>query len=105
MAKFDLTNALIQAGFNHGIDRVMTDPKYGEYRTVVLRKGYGEDVRVNDWGIIGDGFKVEVQVTYHNDKCYGVRVFYSNGKVKEHEYGKRAYNAIRDTVKYNGFDL
>ena len=102
---FDLVNALIEAGFEHGIDRVITDPCYGDYQTVVLRKEYGVDDRVNDYGILNEGFKVEVQVTYHNGRNYGVRVFYSNGKVKDHGYDKRAYNAIRDTLHYNGFEL
>jgi hypothetical protein len=102
---FDLIDALIESGFERGIDRVMTYPTNGEYYTVVLRKSYSVDERVNDWGVLNDGFKVEVQVTYHNGMNYGVRVFYSNGKVKDHAYNKRTFNAIRDTVRYNGFEL
>lgn len=103
--KFDLIDALTEAGFEHGIDRAMTCPTTGEYQTVVLRKSYSTDQRVNDFGILNRGFNVEVQILYHNGKCYGVTVLYGNGKVKSHAYDKRAYNAIRDTVKYNGFEL
>lgn len=103
--KFDLTTALIQAGFERGTDKETIDPAYGSYQTLVLRKSYSTDQRVNDFGILNRGFNVEVQVLYHNGKCYGVTVLYGNGKVKSHAYDKRAYNAIRDTVKYNGFEL
>lgn len=101
---FDLMTALVQAGFERGIDREVTDPATGSYQTVVLRKSYNTEDRINDYGILNEGFEVEVQITYHNDKCY-VRVFYSNGKVKDHAYNKRAYNAIKDTLKYAGFGI
>ena len=50
-------------------------------------------------------FLVDVQIMYFNGKPCMVTASYSNGKVKEHDYGKRAYNAIRDTVKNNGFEI
>lgn len=102
---FDLMTALVQAGFKRGNDKEIVDPVYGSYQTKVLRKSYGVEDRINDYGILNEGFEVEVQVTFHNNRTYNVRVFYSNGKVKDHVYNKRAYNAIKDTLKYAGFGI
>lgn len=99
---FDLIEALKSEGFTCKftfLDDGWTEAKLSKY--------YGKDERVNDWGYLNADFWVDVTISfepYHGAPTC-VCASYSNGKCKYHKYDKRAYNAIRDTVRYNGFEL
>lgn len=103
MTKFDLENELIAAAFK------MTDEHVAEWdRRYMFRTYTKEFVKGLDvawYGYSECHFIVDVQVLYFKGNPQAVTASYSNGKVKEHGYDKRAYNAIRDTVKNNGFDI
>lgn len=102
MAKFDLIDALKAKGFE--IDHKVLE---GGWLQARLIKEYGVSERVNDWGVLNVDFWVDVRINFEpmHGEPRGVYVTYSNGKRKEHSYDKRAYNAIRDTVWYNGYEL
>ena len=97
---------LIDALSNRGYDTQYSEREDGSL-LVTQSKVYRKEDRVNDKGILNEDF--EVSVTTFLDRDHGIPVnvlaSYSNGKRKYHDYGKRAFNAIRDTVKNNGFEL
>lgn len=103
MAKqFDLIDALKGYGFESDMRELE-----GGYLQYHLTKTYRKEDRVNDFGILNEDFTVEVFVRL--EPYYGIPEYvsavYSNGKVKTHGYDRRALNAIRATVRYNGFNL
>lgn len=103
MAKFDLENALIADGFAMTNEHTSQWDKRYMFRTYT--KEFVKILEVAWYGQNEYHFIADVQVTYFNGKPIDVVASYSNGKVKEYAYDKRAYNAIRDTIKNNGFDI
>lgn len=95
--KFDLMEAMEQKGF----ERVENPyAKFGGTAEYYERK-WGKDVEVV-WGRGAEHFEMTVTaiVTRGN-----VRFIYSTGKVRDHALNKRAWNALRDTVEFNGYEF
>lgn len=97
---FDLIDALIADGF----ERTEYARRNG-YKQTKLAKHYEKQTTLAWYGKTVSRFDVEVWFTYYHGEVCRVHVEYSNGKVKDHAYNKRAYNAIRDTVQYNGYEF
>lgn len=105
-AKFDLIGALLDNGFERGIDLTITDDaNHTTYVIESYRKDYERVWYVAFHGESTYTFWAEVQVVKKDGRPVDVRAYYSNGKVKSHDYGKRAFNAIKDTVNNHGFEL
>ena len=102
-SNFDLENELIAAGFVKSNENVPQCDRRFMYRT--WTKEYVTTWSVAWYGQTEHHFIVDVRVTYFNNKPLGVTASLSNGKVRDYGYDKRAYNAIRDTIKNNGFDI
>lgn len=101
MKKFDLIEALKDKGFE--VDYKMLA---GDRLQVRLIKEYRVSERINDWGILDTDFWADIKVSLDpNGVPELVTADFSNGKHQHYSYNKRTYNAIRETVKYNGFEL
>lgn len=100
-AKFDLANALIADGFQETARR-----SFGGYDAVTYSKKWSKPVNDAAWyGVSELTFSADIEIHYYLGKPGMAIASYSNGKVKEHDYNKRTYNAVRDTVKFHGFDI
>lgn len=96
--KFDVRPALEAKGFI---------AKPGHLGGTVLHKDYTKQVEVAWYGQREKRLTVEVWV---NSEASCLTVYYYDGgvspfKVKNHLNEKRAYNAIADTIKNNGFEI
>ncbi len=101
--KFDLVEALESAGYiTTNRHTAECDPRY---TFLTLTKDYVKTSDVVWYGTTECHLIVDVQVVYFNDKPVDVVASNSYGKVKDYGYSKRAFNAIRDTVEYAGFEF
>ena len=101
MKKFDLIEALKDKGFE-------ADYKALECGRIQVRliKEYRVSERINDWGVLDTDFWADIKVRLDpNGAPELVTADFSNGKHQHYACNRRTYNAIRDTVKYNGFEL
>ena len=95
--KFNLMEAMEQKGFER-----IENPyaKYGctaEY----YERTWGKDIELA-WGRGAEHFEMTVTAIVSRGN---VRFIYSTGKVKDHALNKRAWNALRDTVTFNGYEF
>jgi len=102
MKKFNIIDELVAKGYED--DVVVYEGAFAR-ENHTLTKTYKADQRVNDFGILNRDFSVEVNVTTYDDGAVYVWAMYSNGKTKQYTTEKRAYNAIAETVHYNGFEI
>ncbi len=90
--KFDLITALLSDGFQ--LTKKDSEQFYiGE----TYEKHYSDG---SDYS-----FDASVTVVFSCGRVMGVGAKFSNGKFRQYQYNKRAYNAIRDTIKNNGFEI
>ena len=94
--KFDLYEALKNEGFTESVD---------QFGCVELARKFEKEIDVVWYGKTTQTFAIVIG--FSSDKSV-VRVWYYDKpfhafKVKDHMNDKRAYNAIHDTAKYNGF--
>lgn len=98
-AKFDIANALKAKGFEEerrGAEQGFIGYEYSKkYNKICSNPLQGQ------WEVT---FEVTVNIVHHAGRKY-IRACFSNGKVKDYTSDMRAYKAICDTVKYNGFEL
>lgn len=95
--KFNLMEALEEKGFER-IENPMA--AYGSTADFYERT-WSKDIELV-WGRSAEHFEMTVTaiVTRGN-----IRFIYSTGKVKDHALNKRAWNALRDTVTFNGYEF
>ena len=101
MAKFNLIEALEANGFQR-------NPFGEEDMGLVLVKDYSKEVEVAWFGMQKSTISVEV---YFNPEMTVCKAFYYQQgsrrafKEKTHLADKRAFNAIKNTVEYKGFEF
>lgn len=98
MKKFNMKEELLKAGFEAGIN---------EYGFEVFRRNDVKLVETAWYGTMKSLMSIEVGF---NSSETDVTVRYFDGgkrpfKVKSHQAGKRAWNAIAETMKCRGFCL
>ena len=73
----------------------------------VYKKEYSKIENVAWYGPTETKFQVYITFVFDQETLRTIRADYSNGKTKYYDTlsWKRAINGIRDTVKYNGFEL
>lgn len=78
----------------------------GGFKYVVYTKEYRKETNVVWYGKSTIVFVADVTACYNKSgELVDITAQFSNGKVKSYKPGKQAYNAIRDTIKYNGFEI
>lgn len=97
--KFDITEALKDNGFEETYDGA--EQGYVGYTYTKHYSKTNSNPLQGEWEVT---FDVDVKMLFGFGNTY-IRAYFSNGKVKDYKSAKRAYNAIRDTVMYNGFEL
>lgn len=103
MAKFNLIDALTADGFETIEERDFC----GGGDSLLMNRVFTREITLC-WHP-GETYVTSLEVTLRIDRfksgeyC-GVWATFSNGKSKYYGYDKRAYNAIRDTVKYAGYE-
>ena len=99
--QFDLAGALTEKGFEK-----VSEIHEGKNVYITFSKSYEKEAELAWYGKDTVRFTATVSVAlWDSGKGYSVLASFSNGKVKEYAYDKRAYNAIADTIKYNGFSI
>ena len=105
-SKFNLVEALESNGFVHSCDRTATDDINGtEYVTKRYTRRFEKVAQVAWEGEQVISLTAVVDVLFKNGKQELATAIYDFGKVKQHMPDKRAFNAIRDTVKFAGFEF
>ena len=103
-AKFDLMEVLKDKGFER-IDNPME--RFGS-KAEWYQRTWSKDIEVAWYGV--QHFELTVTAKYlpsfnGNSSLDDITFEYSSGKVKNHACNKRAWNALRDTVTYAGYEF
>ena len=102
MAKFDI----IAEVEGHGFKACKEHETESGFRYVMYTKQYKKETMVAWHGICETVFVADLIFGFNKSgELFDVTAQFSNGKVKSYKPGKSAYNAIRDTVQYNGFEF
>lgn len=102
MAKFDIIAAVEDHGFKPCREYVCESG----FRYVMYTKQYKKEERVVWHGLCEIVFVADLTFGFNKSgELLDVTAQFSNGKVKSYEPNKRAFNAIRDTVQYNGYEF
>lgn len=100
--KFDIVKAVEDHGFRPCREYVCESG----FKYVMYTKQYKKEAMVAWHGLCEIVFVADIIFGFNKSgELFDVTAQFSNGKVKSYKPGKRAYNAIRDTVKYNGFEI
>lgn len=102
MAKFDIVAAVEGKGFKACREHVCESG----FKYVTYTKQYKREAMVAWHGLCEIAFVADLTFGFNKaGELVDVTAQFSNGKVKSYEPNKRAYNAIRDTVQYNGYEF
>ena len=102
MAKFDI----IAEVEGHGFKACKEHETESGFKYVMYTKQYKKEAVVAWHGLCEIVFDAYLVFGFNKSgELFNVTAQYSNGKTKDYEPGKRAFNAIRDTVQYNGFEF
>lgn len=102
MAKFDIIAAVEDKGFTACKEYVCESG----FKYITYTKQYKKEAMVAWHGLCEITFVADLTFGFNKaGELFDVTAQFSNGKVKSYEPNKRAYNAIRDTVQYNGYEF